>query len=61
MNIKIVVFIFLSLNVVQLCAHISIQVDPDDFDQVSDFFEEIISHRRENIAQQTDCSFKRIY
>lgn len=46
MNISKIVIFLIVLIFIQTSAHISIEIDPDDFDQVSDFFENIIINNR---------------
>lgn len=49
-----IVILFLALLLIQTSAHISIQIDPDDFDQVSDFFENIIINRQYHPVENID-------
>lgn len=56
MNISKIIIFLLALILIQTSAHILIEIDPEDFEQVSDFFENIIINNR---IQQHPINSKR--
>lgn len=50
MKISNIVIILLTLVLIQTNAHISIQIDPDDFDHVTEFFENIIINQQQPVV-----------